>query len=93
MRRLRHVPLVGGAQADTGHAGETVFQLAWERLRNPLEELEEVAREKEVWAFLLRRLQEPVFFLPVVTGFACRGSLKNSRVLLPKYDLVIINIF
>ncbi|KAK3542195.1 hypothetical protein QTP86_017365 [Hemibagrus guttatus] len=33
-----------------------VFRLAWERLRVPLEELEEVAREREVWASLLRLL-------------------------------------
>ncbi|KAK3551381.1 hypothetical protein QTP70_016644 [Hemibagrus guttatus] len=33
-----------------------VFRLAWERLGVPPEELEEVAREKEVWASLLRLL-------------------------------------
>ncbi|KAK3510343.1 hypothetical protein QTP70_004929 [Hemibagrus guttatus] len=33
-----------------------VFRLAWERLGVPPEELEEVAREREVWASLLRLL-------------------------------------
>ncbi|KAK3557834.1 hypothetical protein QTP86_003172 [Hemibagrus guttatus] len=33
-----------------------VFRLAWERLGIPPEELEEVAREREVWASLLRLL-------------------------------------
>ncbi|KAK3543929.1 hypothetical protein QTP70_031842 [Hemibagrus guttatus] len=36
-----------------------VFRLAWERLGVPPEELEEVAREREVWASLLRLLPPP----------------------------------
>ncbi|TWW67330.1 hypothetical protein D4764_02G0003710 [Takifugu flavidus] len=36
--------------------GDYVSQLAWERLGIPLDELEEVAGEREVWASLLRLL-------------------------------------
>ncbi|KAK3512205.1 hypothetical protein QTP70_000467 [Hemibagrus guttatus] len=38
------------------HWRDYVFRLAWERLGVPPEELEEVAREREVWASLLRLL-------------------------------------
>ena len=33
-----------------------VFLLAWERLRIPLEELDEVTGKREVWVYLLRLL-------------------------------------
>ena len=35
---------------------DSVSRLAWGRLRIPLEELDEVAGEREVWASLLRLL-------------------------------------
>ncbi|KAI3358336.1 hypothetical protein L3Q82_014777 [Scortum barcoo] len=39
-----------------GHTGDYVSRLAWERLRIPQEELEEVSGVREVWASLLRLL-------------------------------------
>ena len=55
MKCSGHVPLVDPGE-DPGHAGETMSRLAWERLGIPQEELDEVAREREVWASLLRLL-------------------------------------
>ena len=50
MRCSGHVPPVG----DPGE--DYVSRLAWERLGVPLEELDDVAGEREVWASLLRLL-------------------------------------
>lgn len=48
--------------ANQGLVGEVLSHLAWERLGISMEELEEVAREREVWAFLLRLFPlEPEF--------------------------------
>ena len=44
VRCLGLVLPVGDPGEDTGHAGETVSQLAWERLGVTREELDDVAR-------------------------------------------------
>ena len=52
-----HVPLGGDLGEDPGHVGETL-SLGWpgNASRSPPEELEEVARNRDVWVSLLKLL-------------------------------------
>lgn len=56
LRRLGQVPLGEDLEEDSGHAGGIVSWLAWEGLWIHVEELAQVAGQREVWASLLNLL-------------------------------------
>lgn len=72
------VPLGEGLGGDPGRARGT--RLAWEHLGIPLQELEEVSRDDEVWASLLKLLPHD----PASDKAAEHGLKGKSRVIAVK---------